>query len=129
MKQTRADNRWHSLVQGYAGLWGYPTLFAGTKPSSHTRAEAAEKLAMYMAAKKHQVGSDRSLGLLLDEETNIVHVIYMNQDPTDEPDLDDLGAAIGLQPPGQPAVPVPPSARRSTRRLRNRRATRGRHEA
>jgi hypothetical protein len=63
--QTRADNRWHSLVQGYAGLWGYPTFFAGSKPRSHTHQESVEKLHSYMAAKMHQVKSDRSLGLLI----------------------------------------------------------------
>jgi hypothetical protein len=36
VEQTRSDNRWHSLVQGYAGMWGYPMLFAGSTPTSHT---------------------------------------------------------------------------------------------
>ena len=124
VQQTRHDNRWHSLVQGYAGLWGYPTFFAGTKPRSHSRAEAVGKLRSYMAAKKHQVESDRSLGLLLNLEHEIVQVIYMNDPPQEDPELDDLGAAIGLDPAGQSRRPIPPSAERQTRRLRGRKTRR-----
>jgi hypothetical protein len=49
--------------------------FAATKPPNPTRDEAAEKLWTYMAAKKQQMRSDRSLGLLLDERREIVHMI------------------------------------------------------
>ena len=112
------------LVQGYAGMWGYPTFFAGTKPRSHSRAEAVGKLHSYMAAKKHQVESDRSLGLLLNLDHEIVHVIYMNDPPQEDPELDDLGAAIGLHPAGQSRRPIPPSAERQTRRLRGRKTRR-----
>jgi hypothetical protein len=115
--QTRADNRWHSLVQGYAGLWGYPTFLAGSKPRSHTHQESVEKLHSYMAAKMHQVKSDRSLGLLINEDREIVHVIYLSDLPTDDPELDELAIAIGLTPVGQASRPNPPS-RRSTHRLK-----------
>ncbi len=119
--KSRADDRWHSMVCDYAGMWGYPMLFAGTKPRSHTRDEAVEKLRAYMAAKKQQTRSDRSLGLLLDERREIVHVIYMNNLPTDDPDLDALGAAIGLRSIEESHRPLPPSARRATHRLRGHR--------
>ncbi len=119
--KSRADDRWHSMVHGYAGMWGYPMLFAGTKPRSHTRDEAVEKLRTYMAAKKQQMRSDRSLGLLLDERREIVHVIYMNDLPTDDPDLDALGTAIGLRSIEESHRPLPPSARRATHRLRGHR--------
>jgi hypothetical protein len=119
--KSRADDRWHSMAHGYAGMWGYPMFFAGTKPRSHTRAEAAEKLRAYMAAKKQQMRSDRSLGLLLDERREIVHVIYMNDPPTDDPDLDALGTAIGLRSVEESHRPLPPSARRTTHRLRSQR--------
>ncbi len=109
------------MVCGYAGMWGYPMLFAGTKPRSHARDEAVEKLRAYMAAKKHQMRSDRSLGLLLNERREIVHVIYMNDLPTDDPDLDALGTAIGLRSIEESHRPLPPSARRATHRLRGHR--------
>ncbi len=53
--KSRADGRWHSIAYGYAGTSGYPMLFAGTMPQSHTRDEATERLRTYMAAKKHQM--------------------------------------------------------------------------
>ena len=81
VKKTRNDDRSHSLVQGYAGMWGYPTFFAATCPRSHSRREAIDKLGSHMAAKKHQMQSDRSLGVLLDLDGQIVYVGYMN-DPT-----------------------------------------------
>ncbi len=119
--KSRADDRWHSMACGYAGMWGYPMLFAGTKPRSHTRDEAVEKLRAYMAAKKQQIRSDRSLGLLLDERREIVHVIYMNNLPADNPGLDALGAAIGLRSIEESHRPLPPSAQRATHRLRGHR--------
>lgn len=125
--KSRTDNRWHSMVYGYAGMWGHPMLFAGTKPRRHTRAEAAAKLRTYMAAKKQQMRSDRSLGLLLDERRKIVHVIYMNDLPTDAPDLDALGTAIGLRSIEESHRPLPPSAQRVTHRLRGHRKHKRRH--
>ena len=59
-KKTRNDDRWHRLVQGYAGMWGHPTFFAATCPRSHSRREAIDELGAYMAAEKHQMQSDRS---------------------------------------------------------------------
>jgi hypothetical protein len=119
--KSRADDRWHSMVHGYAGMWGCTMLFAGAKPRSHSRDEAVEKLRAYMAAKKQQMRSDRSLGLLLDERREIVHVIYMNNLPTDDPDLDALGTAIGLRSIKESHRPLPPSAGRPTHRLRGHR--------
>jgi hypothetical protein len=121
VSKSRADDGWHSMACGYAGMWGYPMIFAGTKPRSHSHNEAVEKLRTYMAAKKHQIRSDRSLGLLLDERRKIVCVIYMNNLPTDDPDLDTLGTAIGLRSIEESHRPIPPYARRATHRLRGRR--------
>lgn len=120
VRKTRADGRPHTIVTGYAGMWGYPTFFAGTRPRSRTRDEAAENLLEYMTAKKHQLRSDRSLGLLLDESSQIVQVIYMNHLPADDPDLDTLGTAIGLRSVQETHRPLPPYARRATHRLRGR---------
>ena len=121
LTKTRQDGRWHHMVQSYAGPWGYPTIFAATKPLGHSRNETADKLRMYMAAKKHQMKSDRALGLLMDETGQIVQVIYMNDPPADDPELDELGAAIGLKPIEETHRPVLPSPRRATRRARSRR--------
>jgi hypothetical protein len=77
-----------------------------------------EKLRSYMMAKKHRLKSDRSLGLLRTENHDIVHVIYLNNPPTDDPELDYLFSAIGLHPNRRISAPTPPSARRSLRTRR-----------
>jgi hypothetical protein len=121
VEKSKSDNRWHSMVQGYAGMWGYPMFFAGTKPSSHTHEESSRKLHSYLAAKKHQMQADRSLGLLLNNRREIVHVIYMNDLPTADPESDALAAPIGLRPIGESSRPTPPTLLRATRRLRGKR--------
>lgn len=118
--KTRTDGQWHSIVYGYAGLWGHPTLFAGTQPRNQSRGEAMKRLSTYMAAKKHQLRSDRSLGLLLDRRREIVGTVYMNDAPGDDPNLDALGKAIGLKSIEESHRPVPP-ARRATHRRRSQR--------
>jgi hypothetical protein len=121
-KKARADGQWHTLAFAYAGLWGHPTLFAIAQPRNQTRDEAMmEKLQTYMAAKKHQLRSDRSLGLLLDHDRQIVDTIYMNNTPEDNPGLDALGDAIGLMSIEESHRPAPPSAPRVTRRRRSKR--------
>jgi hypothetical protein len=125
--KTRADGRWHSMAYAYAGMWGHPMFFAGTKSRSYTRDAATEKLRVYMATKKHQMRSDRSLGLLLDERGEIVCVVYMNAPPSDDPDLDALGTAIGLRSVEESHRPFPPSARRATHRLRGHQEHKRRH--
>jgi hypothetical protein len=119
--KARADGRWHSIVYSYTDLRDHPTFFAGTVPRDGTLREALERLKTYMAAKKHQLQSDRSLGLLLDQRSQIVGTVYMNDLPGDDPDLDSLGQAIGLRSIEGSHRPVPPSARRATHRLRGQR--------
>jgi hypothetical protein len=119
--KARADGRWHSIHNSYAGPWGHPTFFAGTVARNQTDAEAMKRLRIYMAAKKHQMRSDRSLGLLLDQRRQFVGAIYMNDMPGDHPGLDSLSKEIGLMSIEESQRPVPPSARRTTRRLRGQR--------
>lgn len=119
--QSRGDGQWHTLVFAYAGMWGYPTLFAAAQARDQTRGEAMEELRTYMAAKKHQLRSDRSLGLLLGQRRQVVGTVYMNDASGDDPGLDSLGDEIGLMSVEESRRPVPPSARRATRRLRGKR--------
>ena len=75
-----------------------------------------------MAAKKHQMRSDRSLGLLLDQRREIVGTIYMNDAAWRmTPTLTHWAQAIGLMSIEESHRPVPPSARRPTHRLRGQR--------
>jgi hypothetical protein len=119
--QTRADGQRHTVAFAYAGLWGHPTFFAATQPRDQIRGEAMEMLRTYMAAKKHQLRSDRSLGLLLDHCRQIVGTVYMNDAPEDDPGLDSLGDAIGLMSIEESHRPIPPSAKRAAHQLRGQR--------
>lgn len=121
--RTRADHRQHSLVHSYAGAWGHPTLFVGTHPKGMSLRAAATTLERYVLAKRHQVASDRSLVLLIDESATIGASWYLNAIPQPDNVLDQLGATMGLHPPQRASRVIPPSARRATRQLRGRKST------
>jgi hypothetical protein len=116
-ERTRTDHQWHTLVQGFAGMWGHPSLFAGTAPQDLLRDTAVKSLRQYMTAKRYQLRSDRSLGLVLDEGGDIVHVLYANNLLASSPELDALVTAVGLQPVGS-----------NSRRSRGTRSRRGSKE-
>lgn len=121
--RTRDDHEYHTLVQAYAGMWGYPSLFAASYPTRMPLDVAVNRLDTYMTAKKHQLRSDRSLGILLDEHGIRSAVVYRNDSPTDDEALDTLGAVIGLDTQwSEPAKRPTNTARRERdRRARDRR--------
>lgn len=114
---TKADSRPHHYFVGLAGAWGYPTLFIGTMPTKMSPSDASRSLATYGTAKKHQIKSDRALMVLFDQRGNIRSVRYDNAPPGEHRELDALGETIGLVPVEVMGRPVPPSARRATKRL------------
>lgn len=122
-KSTKRDRGWHTLTLGFAGMWGYPTFFAGSFDRARPVDYMERELLRYMVAKKHQVGSDRSLGLLIDENAEYVRVIYLNDPPTANPELDELVQSMGLKSPQDAggATRTSRSARRPTKRRKKRR--------
>jgi hypothetical protein len=106
-KATKRDQSSHSMVQGFPDDEGFPTLFAATLPPGAGIRQALHNLELYITAKKHQLGSDRSLGLLL-SEGEIVASRYINTRVTEDAELDQLVAAMGLQSPEVMRRPVPP---------------------
>ncbi|MEW1986531.1 hypothetical protein ACIQH9_21535 [Pseudarthrobacter oxydans] len=114
---TKNDGQPHTLFVGFAGAWGYPSLFIGTQPSGMAQAAASRRLATYGTLKKHQIKSDRALMVLFDDRGSIRSVRYDNSPIGDRQDLDALGDAMGLLPTEFMARPIPPSARRATKRL------------
>jgi hypothetical protein len=76
--QTRSDSRSHHLMQAFASTGGYMTFFAWTIPANGQPEAEFKALDAYMVAKKHQVGSDRSYGILVDHRNRIRATIYMN---------------------------------------------------
>jgi hypothetical protein len=111
VRLTKSDGCYHEVVQGFAGTWGYPTFFAGSVPNSYSLDAAKDRLRIYIIAKKHQLQSDRSLGLLLNEHRKIVFVSYANNNPSADSELDELGEATGLKLQGSARLPVVPGSR------------------
>jgi hypothetical protein len=110
------------MVNGFAGLWGYPSLFVGTTTAA-ALTESAKRFRTYMLAKKHQLQSDRSLGLLLDEIGLVRAVVYLNDLPRQDPDLDTLVKELGLQPTSRrrSGMPPPLPATRRRKKVKKRR--------
>lgn len=114
---TRQDGLHHNSMMAFAGAWGYPTLFMGSKPRKMSIQEASTRLAAYGFAKKHQIQSDRALMVVFDEEERIGSIRYDNSPPVENKELDGFVAEMGLIPPAVMGRPIPPSARRATARL------------
>lgn len=123
---TKQDHQPHDMVMGFAGVWGYPLVFAATRPKSMPLKSAQNRMAEYMLVKKHQTESDRAIGFLLGESGDIIGTSYMNHSYKPDEDLDRLVAQRRLQPVGDSYLPIPPSARRSTIRLRGNKKSQGR---
>ncbi|MEV4673952.1 hypothetical protein AB0K34_20055 [Actinomadura sp. NPDC049382] len=127
---TKRDQSSHSTVQCYPDDEGFPTLFAATLPPGGEIGHALRSLEMYITAKKHQLGSDRSLGILL-SEGNIIASRYMNTRVTEDAQLDRLVAAMGLQSPEVMRRPVPPpkkSKRKPTKKSKRKPSSKNRRK-
>jgi hypothetical protein len=116
---TRKDGNYHEVLLSFAGLWGHPTLFLATHAPEADPESTRQRFVTYMQAKRHQLRSDRSYGLLFDQDGTFEAAIYLSSPPTDDPDLDALVVSMSLQPVGDKSrPPLPPSAQRKSRRLR-----------
>ena len=111
LEASRVDGAYHEIATGFAGCYGYPTLFAAVVQRGGSPVEAGERLSLYMAAKKHQLQSDRSLGLLFDPSGTLSAAFYLNDLPGESAELDEAGARIGLQETWKRRAPTKPMAR------------------
>lgn len=122
-RAARQAHRYRDAMLSFAGLWGHPTLFVAASPAASDLNSSRTRLETYIRTKKHQLKSDRAVGLLVDDQANLQQVIYLNDLPADNPALDALAIEMGLQPVGNSARPAaPPSARRATKRLRGKKS-------
>jgi hypothetical protein len=125
-RQTRADGRPHSLMQSYAGAWGHPAFFAAAIPTTADSTAAAESLRRYMSAKKHQLRSDRALGVLFDERGSIIDVVYANEPHAPSVELDLLVERMELMPLSRSNRPPWDSDRSRSRRQKKKQGRRRR---
>ena len=98
VNNTRADHSWHTVAYAFAGYDGFSSIFVCSQPAGMSRKNALSRMRTYVTAKKHQLRSDRALGVMVNEESQIVAVLYENSVPGNDRELDELGKAIGLQP-------------------------------
>lgn len=120
VQRTEQDSSPHTLTQGFASTHGYLTFFARTMPPAADRDVEANLLYTYMLTKKHQVGSDRSFGLLLNHRGRIEATMYMNHPPGDDETLDELGRAIGLKRTWKKPKRPPALSKKKRKRRRRR---------
>lgn len=117
-RRTRMDGMYHDMVISSAGTWGHPTFFVGIAPDDLNVKACRKRLTQYIQAKSYQLRSDRAYGLLLDTSGTLLQFIYLTNPPLSDPELDRIVEEMRLQPVGQAHKPLPPSARRATKRLR-----------
>lgn len=117
-RRASADGDYHDMLMSFAGMWGHPTVFIGIAPRTGDKRAYRARLSRYMRVKSYQLQSDRAYGLLFDIAGNLLEFIYLTNPPSSAPELDALVATMGLQPVGQASRPIPPSARRTTKRMR-----------
>lgn len=115
---TRDDGGFHSSIQNFPGPWGHPVLFMGSKPERWSLQQGVERLAAYGTLKKYQLHGDRSLELLFDTKYQIVSVRYLNDPYVHSEHMDQRVIESKLVAPARMPKAVPPSARRSTVRLK-----------
>lgn len=101
VNSTQRDHRSHTAMQAFAGLWGFPVIIAGSCPISTPPAKAVEELATYAKAKKHQLKSDRAVGISFDEAAEICGITYLNDPVCNDPEMDELVERLQLQAPRQ----------------------------
>lgn len=117
-RRVAADGNYHDMLMSFAGMWGHPTVFVGVAPRGDDKVASRARLSQYLRVKSYQLQSDRAYGLLFDAEGTLLDFIYLTEPPNSDLALDRLVRDMSLQPIGQSSRPLPPSARRSTKRLR-----------
>lgn len=117
-RATRKDRTYHEAMTAYTGLWGFATIFMATHPASSPVAKVKDRLQIYAKAKQYQLQADRAYGWVFDENGSLDDTFYLSSVAPNDPALDKLVAEMKLQPVGLAIPPIPPSARRATKRMK-----------
>lgn len=124
VQRTRQDGQSHDGMLSLAGAWGHPTVFVFTRPQDAELEPVQRHFEAYVRLKRHQLKSDRSYGFVLDQHGNVELAMYFNSPWEANLELDALVEQANLQPAIDDSALLPPSARRSTRRLRGKKKRR-----
>ena len=116
-RATRKDGTYHDALMAFAGMWGFATVFVATRPNSAEVAEVKERLRLYIRAKQYQLQADRAYGFIFDQNGRLEDTFYSNSVEKSDSVLDRVVIDMKLQPVGQKVPPIPPSARRATKRM------------
>lgn len=103
---------------------GFATIFLATHPTDTSVTKARERLQSYTKVKQYQLQADRAYGWVFDKNGSLEDTFYLNSVAHNDPALDWLIAEMKLQPVGQRIPPIPPSARRSTKRVKKKKRKR-----
>lgn len=118
IRLSRQDGQPHDGTLSFAGVWGHPTVFIGSRPRGVELEPVRQRLESYMQVKRHQLKSDRSYGLVFGIDANLELAMYLNNPVGEDAELDAIVKQVGFRPVIDDSPPVPPYARRTTRRLR-----------
>ena len=116
-RKARTDKENHDAALSFAGLWGHPALFIAAQPATEPHRESADRFQTYARTKQYQLQADRAYGWIFDQNNQLRSTFYLDSPPASDVNLDTLVSGHRLQPVGDRAKPIPPSARRSTKRL------------
>lgn len=116
-RASRSDGTYHDAMTAYAGLWGHATVFMASRPAAIRLTEAKERLLRYARAKQYQLQADRAYGWVFDERGSLEASFYLSTVSANDPELDTLVSKLHLLPIAQRPPVIPPSAKRTTKRL------------
>lgn len=122
VRATVSDGKYHEAMSAYAGTWGFATIFMACRPEGLSIARVKQRLERYATVKQYQLQADRAYGWVFNQDGSLGDTFYINTVSEVDPELDRLVGEMGLQPVGVRVPPVPPSARRPTKRLRGKRS-------
>lgn len=115
---AKRDGNYHDAAMSWAGLFGHPALFIACRGTTLGPDHARTRLATYATAKSAQLGVDRAYLWLVDTTGSIEGTGYLGN-VISLPPRSGEAATIGLQPVGDGARKVPPSAKRATIRMQS----------
>ena len=123
-KAMKSDGRYHDTMRSYVTLREHTAIFMAVRPTTLQSTIARTRLQKYAEVKQYQIQATEGFGLLFDAAGGLESIFMMERPPVFDTRLQALVREMGLMPIGESHRPLPPSAKRQTRRLRGSRKKR-----